>query len=60
MSIWIAAAAILAVSSAAIAALFAKMALKELRDSRKRQVQLPLPQVGTTQEGDKHKLQPVG
>jgi hypothetical protein len=43
MSIWAAAAYIVAVSVAAFASVFAKMVYKEVRDCRKRPIQLPLP-----------------
>jgi hypothetical protein len=53
VNIWAAAGAIVGVALAAFTSVFAKMVYKEVRDSRKRPMQLPLPPMKkTTQEED--------
>jgi len=56
MSIWAAASYIVAVSAAAFAAVFAKMVYKEVRDSRKRPTQLPLPSMKKKTADEEEKM----
>lgn len=60
MNIWAAAGSIVGVALAAFASVFAKMVYKEVRDARKRPMQLPLPPMPkVTKEEEEQSLHPT-
>ena len=59
MNIWVAGGAILVAASFAVAAVLAKMAVKEIRDPQ-REIQLPLPHAPEKQKDHDQELTHVG